>query len=242
MLEPEQRSSRGATSELTFIAPIRRGEVPDRSGIRHADRLRAVLEAFNARENAFAGGADVPLALRAFGGIHFAHLALVDGDSRLLFSVDFDGSMHDYLAGLSSEVPHLLHLIFSNCVGWEPVEDQPRKLVAFVESYQVKTNFWYAHAPELSVKDVEWLQSLREVVEELARNETTRECGVRLLSEATARNAPRSTKGRLAQLFKAARPDETARAKESFAKGFAKLYSEAEWRAAYEESFAGRAR
>lgn len=71
---------RGATSEITFIAPIRRGMVtdPDHAGLSYSDRLKRVLEAFNDRENEYDGRLPVPLALRAFRGIHFAHLVLLD--------------------------------------------------------------------------------------------------------------------------------------------------------------------
>jgi len=236
---------RGATSEITFIAPIRRGMVTDPvgAGISYSDRLKRVLEAFNEREDAFDGKHSVPLALRAFRGIHFAHLALLDGDTRLLFSVDFDGSAADYLAGLSCEVPWLLNLVFGNCVGWTPVNDRPERLIQFVRSYQVKTHFWYAHAPALSIRDIEWLDALRCQLEACLgeSKDLGAELAARLMAAATQQAAPRPIGRRIAQMFDA---QETAGegkaravAQRQFQAAFSSIFPEGHWREAYRETF-----
>jgi hypothetical protein len=234
---------RGVTSEITFIAPIVRGLVrdPETAGISYADRLKRVLQAFNERENEFDGTLPVPLALRAFRGIHFAHLALIDGDTRLLFSVDFDGSASDYLAGLSRDVPWLLNLVFSSCVGWESVVDRPDQLIEFVRSYQVETTFWYAHAPALSVRDIEWLDGLRRELEAGPTDcKTASELVVRLQAAATQRAAPRSIKQRIEQMFAAQEEVKSGarkQAQELFKLAFSQIFPLNEWQEAYRETF-----
>lgn len=196
---------RGVVGEITFIAPIKQGLVPDvRERIRYADRLRLVLEAFNEREDQYDGVQirAVPTALRAFGGIHFAHLALIDGETRLLFSVDFDGSPRDYLAGLAGNVPALLELVFSNCKGWQPVAGRPDVLIKFIEAHQVPTNFWYAHLPGATVRDREWLHALDSELDAFAcAHEASRDAVARLRARVAERMAPMLHSERVLSLF-----------------------------------------
>lgn len=165
MGEPLSRR-RGEINEILHIAPIRRGLVPkERRGegsapITYADRLKIILEAFQRREDA-----GFPGVIRTFRGIHTAEWALLDGDTRLLLSVVFDGDWFDYLAALTREVPGFLHLIWSNCEGWEPVDHAPEKLFRFIQAFQVRVSFLYAHHPELTVQDIDWLLALRRAAE-----------------------------------------------------------------------------
>ena len=231
---------RGATSELTFIAPIKRGNVPNiRATLSYSDRLKRILTVFNDRENAFNGRNPVPLGLRAFQGIHFAHLVLIDGDTRFLFAVSFDGSASSYLAGLSTDVPWLVHLVFSNCVGWQLIDQRPQVLIEFITRHQVETNFWYAHSPQTSVRDAEWLQALRREVEHAPADTNARQWSAQLQAAATQACAPRTHARRLAQMF-AMQEDSAAaeaHAKAQFQGVFEPLYERAEWTAAYRETF-----
>lgn len=168
--------SRGEVTELMHIAPVRAGMIPTKR-LRYADRLRVVLEAFNRREEL-----GFPNVIRLFGGIHFAKWALIDGDTRLVLSVVFDGRWEDYLRTLARDTPALLHLIWSNCDGWRPLygDDEnpqviapPGKLTAaqerlagerfmeFVRAYQVETQFLYAHEPLRTAKDGECQEILQ---------------------------------------------------------------------------------
>lgn len=253
----ERSRRRGATSEITFIAPIKRGRVAEPSSARelsHADRLKRVLAVFNTREDRFDGVTPVPLGLRAFRGIHFAHLVMLDGDTRFMFSVDFDGLASDYLAGLSADVPWLLNLVFSACEGWQKVDDQPHVLIDFIERHQIETNFWYAHQPALSVRDIEWLDTLRSELangawleplrkeledEGLELGDALKRCLEQAQSRATAASAPRTFARQLARLYEAYpnHPLPRDAAKKNFIEAFAGLFTETEWEAAYFESF-----
>jgi hypothetical protein len=238
MTVDETSRRRGAASEITFIAPVKRGNVTDsKYNISYSDRLKRVLSVFNDREDGFDGVAPIPLGLRAFEGIHFAHLVLIDGDTRFLFAVNFDGSASNYLAGLSTDVPWLLHLVFSHCVGWNPVNDKPDVLIRFIERHQVETNFWYAHDPVVSVRDIAWGNALRRELESAPIGSTPSDNAQRLQAVATQFSAPRPYQRKLAQLF-AARPSaELALAKKQFQGVFEPLFSAPEWKGAYRETF-----
>jgi hypothetical protein len=254
---PESLSrTRGVVGEITFIAPIRRGPVPDdetpngtspRRPIRFADRLRMVLEAFNDREDQYDGvtAKRVPMALRAFGGIHFAHMALIDGETRFLFSVDFDGSPRDYLAGLANNVPWLLHLVFSNCEGWKSVENDPWQLIRFIEAHQVKTHFWYAHMPELTARDLEWFNALNQELDSAALDGGSKaELISQLRALVSTRTAPLSLTLRIDQMFEEQErvtrrdtyPGIRSIAKTQFAHAFEPFYPEAIVQRALRES------
>jgi len=153
-----ERLSRGReeVTELVHIAPIRRGlvqrgELPS-PGICYADRLRTILEAFHRREDE-----GFPSVNRIFRGIHSAQWALLDGDSRLMLSVVFDGTFNDYMRALAREVPGMLGLIWSNCEGWKPVQGDPDQMIQFIRRYQVKVAFLYVHHPQLTVPDIDRL-------------------------------------------------------------------------------------
>lgn len=222
---------RGVVGEITFIAPIKQGfvpglDAPQHKPIRYADRLRLVLEAFNDREDQYDAtrARRVPTGLRAFGGIQFAHLALIDGDTRLLFSVDFDGSPHDYLAGLAINVPWLLELVFSNCQGWQPVEGNPGTLIKFIEAHQVLTNFWYAHLPGATVRDREWLHALDEELDSFASaHEASRDAVARLRARVAERMAPMLHSERVLSLFQQQQRSFDAHAKPADAERVDKL-------------------
>jgi hypothetical protein len=239
---------RGAVSELAFIAPVRNGSftLPGAAAgslqVRYSDRLKRVLEAFDDREDHYEKLEirRVPLALRAFGGIHFAHLVLIDGGSRLLFVVNFDGSIRDYLAGLANHVPALLNLVFSHCVGWEPVANRPEQLIKFVERYRVQTNFWYVHDPGLSARDVQWMAALRAALHAAPSHATSTELVANLLAQVGRASAPVSFKDQMAAMFAEAeerRPHYLEIAEAQFKALFGALFDQQDWQNAYIETF-----
>jgi hypothetical protein len=239
---------RGAVSELAFIAPVRNGsfKLPNASDealqVRYSDRLKRVLDAFDDREDHYEKFAlpRVPLALRAFGGIHFAHLVLLDGGSRLLFVVNFDGSIRDYLAGLANQVPALLNLVFSHCVGWEPVTNRPEQLIKFVEGYRVQTNFWYAHDPSFSARDVQWLAALRAALNSAPSDASAAELVASLLAQVGQARAPQSLRQQMDAMFADAeqrKPLYLEISKAQFKGLFATLFDRHDWEPAYIETF-----
>jgi hypothetical protein len=167
---------RGQISELTHLVPIRRGSVPanelgawEGPAPSFANRLRIILKAFNDREDA-----GFPSVIRLFRGIHVSKWALIDGDTRLLLSVMYDGDFTDYMRALARDVPAMLHLVWSNTAGWEPFERSAtgtpdleatrrntERLLRFIRAHQVEVSFLYAHHPDLTVRDIEYLKQFK---------------------------------------------------------------------------------
>jgi Dyp-type peroxidase family len=232
-------------SEIVHLAPVKPGFIPDselggapQAPLSYADRLRRVLEAFNAREEQ-----GFPSVIRLFRGIHSASWALVDGDTRLLLNVTFDGDWHHYLRALAYEVPGFLQLIWGNCVGWKRVNGNPEHLFEFIQAHQVRANFLYAHHPDLNVRDVEWLKQLRKSVDGLGDATASRQALYAAVDRALA---PRSKAERLesaldeyARLAKAQLPgkDPIRIAKIAFEDTLKKLYPAADYALAYREAF-----
>lgn len=241
--------SRAEISELMHIAPIRRGMTAAERSLPFADRLRLVLRAFNDRETQ-----GFPNVIRLFGGIHSSHWAMIDGDTRLLLCVVFDGKWHDYLRLLARDTPALLHLIWSNCEGWVPLYDDidaaPRspeqqaraseRMFEFVDAFQVPLSFWFAHSPRLTVRDVEWLEELRHATDEGGGDRA------QLYADAIHVSRPLSRQERLEQALQRYDRGEIpgqvrgehllAKAQQGF-QHLRPLYQEAEYLAAYREAF-----
>jgi hypothetical protein len=235
-------------SELLHLAPIKPGFIPRAEQgdtfdprLGYADRLRRVLSAFNAREEQ-----GFPSVIRIFRGIHAASWALVDGDTRLLLNVTFDGDWHDYLSALVHHVPGFLHLIWGNCIGWERVDGRPERLFRFIQAHQVKTSFFYAHHPDLNVRDVDWLKRLRTVVDQLGDAPGSR---AQLYAAVESALAPRSSADALrsaladyARDASATQPglagkDAVAIAQRAFRGIVRKCYAPADYALAFREAF-----
>lgn len=241
MVQPKSLS-RGEVTELTHIAPIKRGVVPGSDPpISYADRLRLILRAFEQREDVH-----FPNVIRIFRGIHFAKWTLIDGDTRLLLNVTFDGGWDDYLRALTYEVPGFLHLIWSNCVAWEPVNNQPEVLFRFIRRCQVQTEFFYAQNWELTARDVETLKHLHKAVEMKVAQEGAFSADD--YAEFLAEHEPKKREDRLefaihqwakkAAARTGGQPNEIIRkVKRSFRKLLEPMYEEHEIEAAYTEAF-----
>jgi hypothetical protein len=233
--------ARGRISELTHLVPIRRGPVPDDEWgdpWAHEQRLEplertsftvrlgTILRAFDERERA-----GFPSVIRLFRQIHFAKWAIVDGGTRLLLSVVFDGHWGDYMRALAREVPSMLHLIWSNTVGWErnfgglPPATRSERLMTFIRTHQVEVSFFYAHHPHLTVRDIDSLAC-----------EQTRERAPRSEYE-LAREMGSLADRRAILLSEFGPPHVVAEAKRRFTAVLAPRYDADSFRHAYRETF-----
>jgi len=227
--------TRGQVSELTHLVPIRRGLVPPAESAAagsasesFADRLQTILRAFDDRE-----GKGLPSVIRLFRQIHSAKWAILDGGTRLLLSVLFDGDWNDYMRALARDVPGLLHLIFANTVGWdrdfaEPTRSAEKRaaaLMQFIRDHQVEVTFLYVHRTDLTVRDVDKL--LPEPRPLAAEDSLARELGSLaerrkiLLEEYAAQHSPAALE----------------QAKQRFRAVLAPRYPEAAFALAYQEAF-----
>jgi hypothetical protein len=160
----ERSKTAGHVTEITHIVPFKTGGPIGLHGIRYADRCRIVLEAFARFE---AEGFVLPV--RRFSGIHFARWALIDGDTRLLFTTNFDGTWDEYIRAFVRDIPWSLGLLWQNCENYPPdrIGDDGSVIPAaadyalfskFVDRYQVESSLFYADYGELTVRDVRYLR------------------------------------------------------------------------------------
>jgi hypothetical protein len=125
-------------SYLTCITPV------DPSRI---ERLKAVLAQLSdpARVS--------PIA--AISTIHFARWVLIDNDTRLLFTSNFDDSLDSYLDEFIEKASGGLDAIWSNCIGYPT---GGAKDVAAFKKYVKDTSFTntlvYAAYPDATVKQI----------------------------------------------------------------------------------------
>jgi hypothetical protein len=160
----ERSKTAGHVTEITHIVPFKPGGPIELHGIRYADRCRIVLEAFARFE---AEGFVLPV--RRFTGIHFARWALIDGDTRLLFTTNFDGTWDEYIRAFVRDIPWSLGLLWQNCENYPSDRKGPGNQIIpaaadyalfskFVKRYQVESSLFYADYGELTVRDIRYLR------------------------------------------------------------------------------------
>ncbi len=142
MTTPAASKTIGQVTELTVMAPLKPGA---------AVSLRRVLSALQT-------SADSPI--KKINSIHFARWVIFDGDQRLLFTSNFDGSWEEYLRDFSQITPDGMDRIFAHCEGYPAGGCRDfEAFKAYVAAHQVATDLFYAAYPESSVAAV--LEGLR---------------------------------------------------------------------------------
>jgi hypothetical protein len=199
--------------------------------LRYADRLRIVLDSFNSREER-----GTPGVIRVFRGLHTASWAMLDGDTKLLLSVVFDGDLHGYLRALARDIPATLALVWSNCEGWVDTRDDPQILIDFIERHEVRASFFYAQYPELTVPDLEELLQLKAAY---ASADVELPCTRELQAELHRATTPISRAARIERLFQAY--GERERLEESIWSLFSSLYDSTLVERVHRETFDGEA-
>jgi hypothetical protein len=142
----------GQVTELTVIAPLKPGSAPI---------LRQVLNALQTTPES---------PVKQIGTIHFARWVIIDNDTRLLFTSNFDGSWEGYLRDFSQKTPDGMDRIFGHCDGYPA--GGCRDFEAFkdyVRKYQVTTDLFYAAYPESSVKAITEALRVKKLTDEFLR-------------------------------------------------------------------------
>jgi len=140
----------GQVTALTTITQI----IPER-----VDTLKQVLAAVQQNPDA---------SIAKILTIHYARWVIIDNDTRLLFTSNFDGGFEDYLKDFVRELPQGLDRIWGNCVGY-PGTNPFEPFIAYVREYSYFNNCFYAAYPDLTVKDVingqKWRDAGRRLVQ-----------------------------------------------------------------------------
>ena len=145
-------------TELTAIAPLYPGT---------ARRLREILKE---RRKEIENTDPEENLIRRIQTIHYARWVIIDNDTRLLFTSNFDGDLEGYLEDFSEFDQEALDGIFGFCVGF-PGAKPVGPFIEYVKAHQVPATLFYAAYPEYSVKQVmralEWKKKTDAFLEKL---------------------------------------------------------------------------
>jgi Dyp-type peroxidase family len=153
--------SLGGMSDLTVIAPIRKGLVPSLESITYKTRVKRLLEALQLlRESSheYSIFRSVSDSAERVARIHSFRVAVIEPTGELLLAVTFDGARESYIRVLHQRIGTLLDLLFCNTEGHVPAYgNSMAEWDAWIERIQVKTDFFYGR-PRQTSEDVLFLR------------------------------------------------------------------------------------
>jgi hypothetical protein len=98
--------------------------------------------------------------------VHDFRIMLLDDETRIMFTIVYDGDFKAYIADLIKEVAPWLDQIFLDVwEGYKGMKDPG--LVELVLDAIVEAEFFYVTYPEITCRDVEKMQRLSDAVSEL---------------------------------------------------------------------------
>jgi hypothetical protein len=93
--------------------------------------------------------------------IHFARWVLLDGNRRVFFASNYDGSLESYMDDFINKVAFGLNLVFSNGIAYPPTDWlvlhgalREHMFKNFLHRRQVPTDVWYKAYPGLTTADL----------------------------------------------------------------------------------------
>jgi hypothetical protein len=100
------------------------------------------------------------------GTVHDFRVFLFDNDTRILFTIVYDGDFRPYVADLIREVtPWLDHIFGGVWDGYKSMSDP--SIVELVKRSKVDAEFFYAAYPHVTCRDIEKMQRLSKAVTEM---------------------------------------------------------------------------
>ena len=100
------------------------------------------------------------------GTVHDFRATLIDNDTRILFTIVYDGDFKPYVEDILREASPWLEQIFLGVWdGFKGTKD--RKSVEELFGYTFEADFFYVANPDVTVKDVAKMQRLSKAVGEL---------------------------------------------------------------------------
>lgn len=101
--------------------------------------------------------------------IHFARWVLLDGNRRVFFASNYDGSLESYMDDFINKVAFGLNLVFSNGIAYPPTDylvlhgaQREQLFKHFLHRRQVPTDVWYKAYPGLTTADLSRNARIRE--------------------------------------------------------------------------------
>jgi hypothetical protein len=94
--------------------------------------------------------------------IHFARWVWIDGNQRLAFMSNYDGSLESYMDDFINKAGFGLNFVFSNGIGYPKTRwlladgcKDEQKFKNFLHRHQFYTHVWYNAHPGLTAVDLE---------------------------------------------------------------------------------------
>jgi hypothetical protein len=186
-------ASIAGASDLTILAPIKKGLVPALDAITYKTRVKRVLRLLHLGRtisHEYEIGRVLSDAVERVGKIHSIRIAILEPEDKVLLVVTFDGAWESYIRVIWQKVSRLLDLIFCNTegykLGWESTFDE---WCAWLRSAQAETMFLYSQ-PNLTNTDTHYLQS----IERIHRRESDLNAASKAISKFTVPSAEENAK------------------------------------------------
>jgi deferrochelatase/peroxidase EfeB len=154
----------GRISEATHITDIKRGSVGVGLPMTYAARLKLVLgtlggtRTFRARSHRY-----FKSPLSRLRTLHYFRWVLIDRDTRLMFTSEFDNSWEKYIRQFVDSAPNLVDLIWTHTqdYDWGLCSDYER-FAQWVRNHQQETSAFFVANPNSTVKDIQQQERLKQ--------------------------------------------------------------------------------
>ena len=149
------------SSDLTLLAPLKRGLVPSLEAVSYKTRTQRLLKLLNGGRSSsheFSLQRPISDSVERVARIHSVRVAVLEPEDNVLLAVTFDGTWEAYIRVLWQKVGTLLDAIFCNTEGYVLSSEGFDAWCGWVNRVQVETGFFFnTHA--LTVGDVHYLRA-----------------------------------------------------------------------------------
>jgi Dyp-type peroxidase family len=148
-------------SDLTILAPLKKGFIDALDTCTYETRARIVLKTLNNLRLSSREFSEIKIfsdTVDRIESIHSFRVAILEPSKQLLLAVTFDRAWEPYIRDIWGVLGELLDVIFCNTEDYvSAYESDFEKYANWVRSHQVDTNFFYSES-ELTVIDGKYLR------------------------------------------------------------------------------------
>lgn len=146
----------GASSDLTLLAPLRRGLVDSHESVTFKSRVQRVLDTLHGMRRSsheFSMARWISDSIERVDAIQSVRVAVLEPHDSVMLAVTFEGSWESYIRVLWARVGTLLDLIFCNTVDYVTARDHSfEEWLCWARRVQVETGFFYG-PPDTTARD-----------------------------------------------------------------------------------------
>ncbi len=163
--------SLAGASDLTIIAPIKKGFIPALDAVTYKTRVKRVLKALHLGRtisHEYDLARILSDAVERVGRIHSIRIAVLEPEDKVMLAVTFDGAWESYIRVIWQKVSRSLDLIFCNTEGYDlGWTSSFETWCNWLRTHQAESPFFYS-PPGLTFLDTQYLRSF----ERLQRRES----------------------------------------------------------------------